>query len=303
MQPATSVYRRPFDWILLGTIIILFASGFTLIDITVTTITPLSMTAGRMILGTCVLYVWLRALGHHLPPWRDANGRLSQHWLYFFSLGLVGNVIPNTLIPWGQREIDSGLASILVGLMPLMTLGLSALFVKSEQIDRRHLAGFGLGFLGIMMLTGPTALGLASWHSLRHEMAILAGAFCFAVNAILIKRMPPAHPMVASAGFSICAALIAVPIALVFDAPWTLQPSPMSLAGLVLLGLFTAVFAPIVYVVLIRSAGPAFAALSNYLVPPLTIILGFALLGQQLDWNAYLALGLILAGVAISQKR
>ena len=68
MQPATSVYRRPFDWILLGTIIILFASGFTLIDITVTTITPLSMTAGRMILGTCVLYVWLRALGHHLPP-------------------------------------------------------------------------------------------------------------------------------------------------------------------------------------------------------------------------------------------
>ncbi|ETX03146.1 MAG: hypothetical protein ETSY2_34085, partial [Candidatus Entotheonella gemina] len=286
MQPAVSAHRRLRDWIGLGTIVILFASGFTLIDITVTTITPLTMTAGRMILGTCVLYVWIRARGQHLPPLRDATGRLSQLWLYFFSLGLVGNVLPNTLIPWGQREIDSGLASILVGLMPLMTLGLSALFVKSEQINRHHLAGFGLGFLGIIVLTGPTALGSAGWQSLRHEMAVLGGAFCFAINAILIKRMPPVSPMAASTGFSICAALIAVPVALVFDAPWTLRPSALSLAGWVLLGLSTAVFAPIVYVKLIRSAGPTFAALSNYLVPPLTISLGFVLLQQQLDWNA-----------------
>ncbi|PON13828.1 hypothetical protein C2W62_32310 [Candidatus Entotheonella serta] len=100
-----------------------------------------------------------------------------------------------------------------------------------------------------------------------------------------------------------CAALIAVPCALVFDAPWTLQPSALSLFGLFLLALFTAVLAPVVYVVLIRSAGPSFAALSNYLVPPLTILLGFVLLGQQPDWYAYIALGLILAGVAISQRR
>lgn len=299
----TSVQRGLRDWLLLGVIVLLFASGFTLIDITVTTITPLSMIAGRMMLGTFVLYAWARMRGQHLPPLRDATGRLSLSWRYFFSLGLVGNVLPNTLIPWGQREIDSGLASILVGLMPLMTLGLSALFVKSEHIDRRHLVGFGLGFLGIIVLTGPTALGLAARQSLSHEMAILGGAFCFAVNAILIKRMPPTHPMIASAGFSICAALIAVPCALVFDAPWTLQPSALSLFGLFLLALFTAVLAPVVYVVLIRSAGPSFAALSNYLVPPLTILLGFVLLGQQPDWYAYIALGLILAGVAISQRR
>src|SRR5919108_3438557 len=81
--------QRLRDWALLVTATALFAPGFTVISITVPTITPLSITAGRMMLATCVLYGWARALGQHLPPWRDETGRLSTHWRVFFFLGLV----------------------------------------------------------------------------------------------------------------------------------------------------------------------------------------------------------------------
>ena len=188
-----------------------------------------------------------------------------------------------------------------MGLTPLITLALSALFVRSERIDRRRVIGFVLGFLGIIILTGPGAIGLVTRQSVLHEVAILSGAFCFALNALLIQRMPPVHPLIASAGLSLCAALVAVPMALLFDSPWRLKPSSLSLVGLVLLGLFPTAHASILYVMLIRSAGPTFAVLSNYLVPPLAVLLGFIFLSQLLDWNAYVALILILAGVAASQ--
>ena len=161
-EPGAASWSRQHlqDWALLGTAAALFASGFTLIDITVTTVTPLSITAGRLVLATSVLYAWARALGHPLPRWQSETGRLSVQWRFFALLGLVGDVLPVTLITWGQHDVPAGRAAILVGLMPLMTLALAAVFVPSERIDRRHLAGFVLGFLGLVVLIGPEALGL-----------------------------------------------------------------------------------------------------------------------------------------------
>ena len=294
-------HQRLQDWTLLLTTTALFAPGFTLIDITVTTITPLSMTGGRLLLATGVLYAWTRALGHSLPPWCDETGRLSVHWRFFAVLGLAGNVLPVTLITWGQQAVNAGLSAILVGLMPLMTLALTTLCVRSEPVTRRHLGGFVVGFVGIGVLTGPEALGGAARHSLIHEGAILGGALCFALNAVLIKQMPSVHPLTASVGISLCAALIAVPLALLLDAPWTLTPSALSLVGLGLLSLLPSVLATVTYVRLVRTAGPTFAALHSYLVPPLAVLLSIVFLGQRLEWNAYVALTLILAGVAASQ--
>jgi drug/metabolite transporter (DMT)-like permease len=162
--------HRLQDWALLVTATALFASGFTLIDITVTTVTPLSITGGRLVLATSVLYAWARALGHPLPRWQSETGGLSVQWRFFAILGLVGDVLPVTLITWGQQAVPSGRSAILVGLMPLMTLALAAVFVPSERIERRHLAGFVLGFLGLVVLIGPEALGLAVRHSLLHEV-------------------------------------------------------------------------------------------------------------------------------------
>jgi drug/metabolite transporter (DMT)-like permease len=213
------------------------------------------------------------------PRWQSETGRLSVHWRFFAILGLVGDMLPVTLITWGQQDVPSGRSAILVGLMPLMTLALAAVFVQSERIDRRHLAGFGLGFLGLVVLIGPEALGLTVRHSLLHEVAILGGAVCFAVNAVLLKQMPDVHPLTASVGISLCAAVIAVPLALLCDAPWTLKPSVLSLVGLGLLGLFPSALATIIYVKLVRAAGPTFAALTSYLVPPLAVFLSVVFLG------------------------
>jgi len=156
----------------------LFAPRFTLVGITIPTITPLSITAGRMVLATGVLAGWAQALDHHLPPWRDETGRLSAHWRFFAVLGLVRHVLPFTLITWGQQEVAAGLPAILVGLMPLMTLALAVLFVPSERLDRRHLAGIGLGFLGIVVLTAH--------QSLIHEK----GSVCLTCSDVTTAALP-----------------------------------------------------------------------------------------------------------------
>jgi drug/metabolite transporter (DMT)-like permease len=247
--------QRLQDWALLVTATALFASGFTRIDITVTTVTPLSITGGRLVRATSGLSAWARALGHPLPRWQSETGRLSVHWRCFAILGLGGDVLPITLMTWGQQDVPAGRSAILVGLMPLMTLALAAVFVPSERIERRHLAGVGLGFLGLVVLIGPEVRGLAVRHSLRHEVVILGGAGCFAVNAVLLTQMPAVHPLSASVGISRCAAVIAVPLALLCDAPWTLKPSALSLVGLGLLGLCPSALATIISVRLVRAAG------------------------------------------------
>lgn len=124
-----------------------------------------------------------------------------------------------------------------------------------------------------------------------------------AVNPVLLKQMPAVPPLTASVGISLCAAGIAVPLALLWDAPWTLTPSALSLVGLGLLGLFPSAQAPLIYVRLGRAAGLTFAALTSYLVPPLAVFLSIIFLGQRLDWNAYGALILILTGAVASEGR
>ncbi|MFP3944801.1 MAG: DMT family transporter, partial [Alphaproteobacteria bacterium] len=210
---------------------------------------------------------------------------------------------PFTLIAWGQTGIESGLSGILVGTMPLMTLALAAAFVPGEAVTGRKLAGFLAGFAGLAVLLGPAALGLVAEESLVHQVAVLGGAFCYAANTILTKRMPATPVLGAATAICLCAALVSVPVALALDRPWTVDPSARSLGGITFLALFPTALAAWVYISLIRSAGPSFTAQVNYLTPVCAVILGALVLGERPGPNALAGLALILAGIAVSQGR
>src|SRR5690606_8367160 len=100
-----------------------------------------------------------------------------------------------------QKTVDSGLAAILVGFMPLATLLAAHRFVPGERITPGRLAGFLLGFAGLASLIGPEAL--RQWRGtgtqLLGQLACLAGALCYAGNSIVTKRMPSTHVLVAAA--------------------------------------------------------------------------------------------------------
>ena len=289
-------HRRSADWAGLLALVGMWGTAFLFIRIGVETVPPLSVAAGRIVTAAALLVAAVRLTGLRFPT----PGRL---WLHLLVLGLVGNALPFFLIGWGQERIASGLAGILMAVIPIATLLLSHFLVAGERLTGRKLAGFALGFLGVAALMGREALlqfgGSAS--DLLRQAAVLGGALCYATNLILARRLPEIHPLVASASVMLVASLVMVPLALVLDAPLRLAPSTGSLVAVLWLGLVPTAAATIVYFRVVSSAGPTFVALVNYLIPIVAVAAGVAAFGERPGWGALLALALILSGIGLSQ--
>ncbi|MGF1454634.1 MAG: DMT family transporter [Alphaproteobacteria bacterium] len=285
-------------WGLLAILVCLYGSAFLLIKITVETISPVSAVAIRIVTATAVLLVACLVMGRRLPPLRGL-----RHWGMLAILGITGSVAPFILISWGQQTVPSSLAGILMAIMPLTTMVLAAALVPGEAITPRRLAGFTMGFFGLVILFGPTALGLAGRVGVLAQLAILSGACFYALNAVLSKHRPPMDALTAATAIHLCASFMIVPLAFLVEDPMTLEPSQASLAAVTTLGVLCSAFATLVLLRLIDRAGPSFTAQINYLIPLWATGLGIILLGENPGMEALPALILILGGIAVAQDR
>jgi drug/metabolite transporter (DMT)-like permease len=290
--------KSPIDWALLLSLGAMWGSSFMFIKIAVASAPPATVVAGRVAIGALVLVAMLRAMRLRLPPF----GRV---WLSYAVLALLGNALPFFLITWGQKEIDSALAGIMMAIMPIATLVLAHLFVTDEALSRNKLVGFTLGFIGIVVLTGPAALAGLGGSPLQivSQLAVLCGALCYAVNSVIARLTIRNNFLVASAATLLIAAVVMLPLALALDRPWSISPTAASVASIVWLGIGPTAVATICYFTLISSAGPTFMSLVNYLSPLVAVFAGVALLHEHPGPAAYTALILILSGIAVSQLR
>ena len=290
--------RSLTDWALLLALVAMWGSSFMFNKLGVATVPPLTLVAGRLTIGALTLLVLLYASGVRLPP----PGRI---WVAYAVLGVVGNALPFFLITWGQQAIDSALAGILMAAMPLATLVLAHFLVQDERMTAGRVAGFALGFVGIVFLMEPAAaagLGGAALQVLS-QLSVLCGALCYSANSVMARLLIRTDFLAAATGTLLVSAILVLPLTIAVDAPWTLTPSVSSVAAIVWLGVGPTAVATILYFRLISSAGPTFMSLVNYLSPAIAVFLGVTLLGEQPGVNAYLGLVLILTGIAISQWR
>jgi drug/metabolite transporter (DMT)-like permease len=290
--------RSATDWVLLLSLTAMWGSSFMFNKLAVASAPPATVVAGRVTIGALVVIAMVRAMKLSLPP-------LGRVWLSYAVLALVGNAVPFFLITWGQKVVDSALAGILMAFMPLTTLLLAYLFVTEDALSRNRLAGFVLGFFGIAVLMGPAALaGLGgSLLQIVSQLAVLGGALCYAANAVIARVTIRSDFLVASAGTLLIAAVVMLPLALVVDQPWALELSATSVVSIVWLGVGPTAIATICYFTLISSAGPTFMSLVNYLAPLVAVFAGVTLMREHPGPEAYAALALILAGIALSQMR
>jgi drug/metabolite transporter (DMT)-like permease len=218
-------------------------------------------------------------------------------------MSLIGNSIPFTLIAWGQIEVDVGVAGILMGVMPLMTLLLAHFFVPGERMTPRMAGGFAVGFIGLVALFGPEALlefgGETS--DLLSQLAIASAAICYATNTIITRRLGTLDPLVSATTVMWITSAIMVPAALWVDRPWILALSAGSIASTVWLGLFPTALATILYFRIIQRAGPTFLSLINYMIPVVALAAGAIVLDEDLVGTVLIGMALILTGLAISQ--
>ena len=122
------------DYGMLMTLSALWGSSFLFIKLGVDTVPALTVTAGRLILAA----VLLAAVAYHAGQTMPRGARL---WGLITLAALFGNALPFSLIAWGEEAIDSGLAAILMAVMPLTTVLLAHVFTRDEKLTVGKAAG------------------------------------------------------------------------------------------------------------------------------------------------------------------
>ena len=285
--------EQTINWALLFTLVALWGTSFLGIKISLQTFSPDQVVVLRLSIGAFVLIAFMLARGKRLPGKPVA-------WVHFMILGLVGNVLPFWFIAKGQVYVTSGMAGLLMAIMPLMTLILAHFFIPSENLNRNKLLGFVFGITGITLILGPSILG--SQNSLVGCLLVLSAAILYATNTIIARRLPTYSSAVVSTGVTICAAVTSLMIwPSVLDIDWHLVPN-LALVTIIWLGVFPTGVAAIIFFVLIRRAGPTFLSNINYLIPLVAYFTGALALGELVVWHDMVALVAILFGIAVSRR-
>jgi drug/metabolite transporter (DMT)-like permease len=193
-----------------------------------------------------------------------------------------------------------------MAIMPLVVIVLSHFTLPGEGLTRNRILGFVLGFSGVVVLTGPSALlGLRGDNPAEFlaMLAVLGGAVCYGVSAVLARLRPRSGVVEAAAATILIAAFLAVPPVLPgLAALPAAETAATAWAAVVALGVFSTALPAIVYFRLIGTAGPNFVSFLNYLIPLWAVALGALWLGERPELSDLAALAIILSGIAVASR-
>jgi len=272
-----------------------FGSSFLFIKIILPEVPPVTLALARSVVAlfTLLLVLWLG--GHRLP-------RFGPVWIQLAALGTASQVLPMILLSWGQQHIASGLAGIILGSVPVVTLVLAHLFTHDEKMSPRSLLGALIGFGGVVAVIGAGVLGHAN-GALLAELAVFGAATGIAVANVLARHAGHLPPVVLAAGTQIAAVVILTPLSLLFDRPWTLHPGADAIGALVVLGVVGSALPGLLFFRLLMRVGAARASLAAYLVPLVAVALGALVLDEHFAWSALAGMALILIGAVMVNRR
>jgi drug/metabolite transporter (DMT)-like permease len=224
-------------------------------------------------------------------------------WLAFLAMGALNNLIPFSLIVWGQTRIPSGLASILNATTPLWTVVVAHLLTRDERLTWSRLGGVLLGLAGVVVMIGPAALLGLSLDVLA-ELAVLGAALSYAFAGVFGRRFRDLPPLVTATGQVTATTVMALPIALALDRPWTgAAPGAVTWAALAGLALLSTALAYVIYFRILAASGATNLLLVTFLIPVSALVLGTTVLGERLEPRQLAGMALIGAGLAAIDGR
>jgi drug/metabolite transporter (DMT)-like permease len=270
----------------------IWGASYLFIKVAVDEIEPTAMMDLRLVLAALVLVPFLML---RLGPGR-AVAEIRGAGAGAFILGTVNMALPFTLIAWGEKYIDSGIAAIANASVPIFVVLLAVRFRPSERATGMRLVGVLLGLVGVGVLTGLHPEG--GWWAVAGTLAVVVASLSYAVaNLYTQHRFPTTSPLVITAASSVAAALVLLPLAL-FQLPDE-RPSWKALGSVAALGVGGTAIALIFFYRMLVQYGASRASLVTYLLPPFALVYGVIFLDERITLNAALGLVLILAGVAL----
>lgn len=289
------------NYLLLAGIALIWGSQFVFTELALFSIPPLTVAASRILVGALTLSLLAYCFTQKTPACEKVGVR--SLFSTYFVISVFEAVLPFFLVAYGQQHVDSGLAAILMGTIPLFTLVFAATLIPGTKWQLPAILSVIVGFIGIITLVGPDIN--QGWNAnLIGQFSILGAAMSFSLSLILLKKLPATiPPLISVRNIMLMASIPMVSLSLILDQPWNLPFTHSILLSLFVLGAFGAGIVYLMYMVLILRAGPTFASLSNYLVPPVGVAIGFIFMNEDLQIHQVIALIIILIALIVNQLK
>lgn len=283
-------------WIELFVLALIWGGSFLAIRLALNEVHFVTSVAHRVFWAAVIL--WGYVILRRLPVPRD-----PKVWLALFVMGVLNNVIPFSLMAWGQLYIPTGLTSVFNAGTAIFGVIVAALLLADERLTLRKIIGSAVGFLGV-----ATAIGLESVRNFDitslAQLAVIGGTISYAFASVWARvRLAGLSPQVAAAGMLSGSSLVMVPAAFVIDGTPSFDINITALAAIAYYVIFATAGAYLLYYRIIAAAGAANAMIVTLLIPPVSILLGAIVLNEDLSSNVYAGLALLALGLVILDGR
>jgi drug/metabolite transporter (DMT)-like permease len=280
------------DWGMFSLLGLLWGSSFFWIKIGLRGTSPLMLVALRLTVGVLGLAVYVALRKPKFP-------RKRSLLIGLVILGTFNTAFPFVIITWGQQSIESAMASILNGTVPLFTILLAHLFLDDEKITAPKILGLLVGFGGVVLLLGG-GLSSDSGNRLAGQVAVLVASISYASSLVFARRnLRETEPLV-QAFIPLVAADLMVWLATpILESQPQLPVDGEAWFAILWLGLLGTFVAYILYFSLLRSVGPTRTSLVTYAVPVVGLVLGVVFLDETLDLRLAMGTVLIIAGIVV----
>ena len=298
VEPAPTPKQGAPIWLGMLVLYVVWGSTYLGIAIAVDTIPAFLMAAARFLLAGAILLAWSIA--------RDGRSFVMPSRREWRDSAIVGALLlggGNGLVAFGEQTVPSGIAALLVGLMPVWVAILGGIFL-GDRLPRLAVIGIAVGFAGVGILVGPSAFGGSGSLDPVGLAACLLAPIAWAGGSLFASRRAslPGRPLVATGLQMVLGGLVLAVMAGLagelgtFDAAAVTRESLVAFAYLTVIG---SILAFTVYGWMLRVAPLPLVATYAYVNPVVAVILGWLVLGEAIDPRTVLAGGVIIFAVAL----
>ena len=275
---------------------LVWSSSFSAIKVAVVETGPVTLVGLRTLIGFFVLLVFMQFQSGF--AWRP----YLRHLPYLFVMSVVGMSLPFYLISDAELVLDSSLTGLLMSVGPLLTIIGAHFFAEGERMTLNKMIGVLIGLSGVVILFGHAATNAGGAHIIA-QILVCCATGCYVTAALMARRLPQVPALFIALVIMGFVTIQMLPLAFMFEQPLAWQGwSEDAWLAILWLGALPTGFAFFLRYHLIKRVGAGFTSFIGYLIPVLSVFLGALLLGESLGMDKFIALGLILAGLAVAQR-
>jgi drug/metabolite transporter (DMT)-like permease len=286
------------DWLALMVLALMWGTSYAFIKLGVQegALPTFTLIATRLLIGFLFLATVVAVAREPLP-------RSPRIYMHLLVMAVVNIVIPFTLITTAERSVDSAIAAIINGAVPLVVILLAALVLQDEPITLGRLLGLLVGYAGVIVIVSP-GLATSTGSEISGELALVGSTISYGVGAVYSRRnmkgLRPMIPAVFQVGFAF---LIVSVLAFVNENPLAVAWNGDAILAVVWLGIFGSGAAYLLNFRLLARIGATRTSILAYFLPIIGIISGALMFQEHIDPLVLVGTGLVLAGIALVNGR